>query len=61
MSDNIDEEDARLRLEETYHCGGGFVLTHTEELMTLASRQPFVLRYPEHSLTAKIKKIAEQL
>ena len=61
VPDNINEEDARLQLEETYHCGGGFVLTHTEELMTLASRQPFVLRYPEHPLTAKIKKLAEQL
>jgi len=61
VPDNIDEEDARLQLERTYHCGGGFVLKHTEELMALASAQPFALCYPEHPLTTQIKKLADQL
>ncbi len=61
IPDNINVEDACLQLEQTYHCGGGFVLNHIEELMTLSSRQPFVLRYPEHSLTARIKELAESL
>ena len=61
VSDTLDVEDARLQLEQTYHCGGGIVLNHTEELMTLASSQPFVLRYPKHPLTARIKELADQL
>ena len=59
--DNLNVEDARSQLEQTYHCGGGIVLNHTEELMTLASSQPFVLRYPEHPLTVQIKELAEQI
>jgi MinD-like ATPase involved in chromosome partitioning or flagellar assembly len=60
VPDNLNEEDARLQLEKTYHCDG-LVLGHTEELMTLASAQPFALRYPEHPLTAKIKELADLL
>jgi MinD-like ATPase involved in chromosome partitioning or flagellar assembly len=58
---NLDVEDTRRQLEETYHCGGGVVLNHSEELMTLASSQPFALRYPAHPLTAQIKELAERL
>jgi MinD-like ATPase involved in chromosome partitioning or flagellar assembly len=59
--DNLNEEDAHLQLEKTYHCGGGIVLNHTDELMTLASGQLFVLRYPEHPLTVRIKELANLL
>jgi septum site-determining protein MinD len=61
VSDTLDVEDARVQLEQTYHCGGGTVLRHTEELMTLSGSQPFVICYPEHPLTARIKELAEQL
>jgi MinD-like ATPase involved in chromosome partitioning or flagellar assembly len=61
VPDTLDVEDARLQLEQTYHCGRSIVLNHTEELMTLASNQPFVLRYPEHPLTVRIKELSEQL
>jgi septum site-determining protein MinD len=61
VADTLDVEDARVQLEQTYHCGGGIVLKHTEELMTLSGSQPFVLCYPEHPLTARIKELAEQL
>ncbi len=59
--DNLNEEDARTQLEQTYHCGGGTVLNHTEELLALASSKPFVLCYPEHPLTARIKELVEHL
>ncbi|MCJ7431916.1 MAG: MinD/ParA family protein [Anaerolineales bacterium] len=61
VPDNLDVENIHLQLEQTYHCGGGIVLNHTEELMALSSSQPFVLRYPEHPLTVQIKELAEQL
>lgn len=59
--DSLNVESVRSQLEQTYHCGGGIVLSHTEELMTMASSQPFVLRYPEHPLTAQIKELAQKL
>jgi len=61
VPNNLDVEDIHLQLEQTYRCGRGIVLNHTEELMVLASAQVFVVRYPEHPLTAQIKELAEQL
>jgi septum site-determining protein MinD len=61
VSDALDIEDARLQLEKTYHCGDSIVLNHTEELMTLSSSKLFVLCYPNHPLTTRIKELAEQL
>jgi septum site-determining protein MinD len=58
---NLDVEDTRRQLEETYHCDGGVVLNHSEEFMTLAGSQPFVLRHPAHPLTLQIKELAERL
>jgi MinD-like ATPase involved in chromosome partitioning or flagellar assembly len=60
-AETLNVQDARLQLEQTYHCGGGTVLSHTEELMVLASSRPFVLCYPQHPLTALIKELAERL
>jgi septum site-determining protein MinD len=59
--DTLNVEDVSLQLEQTYHCGGGIVLNHAEDLMALASTRPFVLCYPEHPLTARIKELAEKL
>jgi len=59
--DNLNVENVRSQLEQTYHCGSSFVLKHTEELMALSSSQPFVLRYPQHPLTTQIKELAQQL
>ena len=60
-SEALNAEEVSQQLEENYHCGGGFVLSHTEELLALASSQPFVLVYPEHPLTARIKELAQRL
>jgi septum site-determining protein MinD len=60
-AETLNVEDARLQLEQTYHCGGGIVLNHTEELMVLASSRLFVLCYPQHPLTTRIKELAEHL
>jgi len=34
------------------------VLPHSDEMMTLASSGIFVLRYPNHPVTAMLKQIA---
>jgi MinD-like ATPase involved in chromosome partitioning or flagellar assembly len=60
-SEALNVEEVSQQLEDTYHCGGGFVLNHSEELLALASSQPFVLAYPEHPLTARIKDLAQHL
>jgi septum site-determining protein MinD len=61
VPENLNVEDLHDQLEKTYQCGRGIILNHTEELMTLASAQHFVLSYPEHPLTTHIKELAEQL
>jgi septum site-determining protein MinD len=60
-AETLNVEDACLQLEQTYHCGGGTVLNHTEELMILSSSQLFVVCYPYHPLTTRIKELAERL
>jgi septum site-determining protein MinD len=57
----LDVEDARRQLEETYHCGSGVILKHSEELMALASSQPFAITQPSHPLTVQIRELAERL
>ncbi|CAG1009553.1 Sporulation initiation inhibitor protein Soj [Anaerolineales bacterium] len=61
VPDNLDLEDARRQLKETYHCDEGMVLKHSEELLTLSSSWPFVLKYPSHPLTAQIGELAKLL
>jgi MinD-like ATPase involved in chromosome partitioning or flagellar assembly len=59
--ETIEVISAQSELEQTYRCGPGIVLPHTEELMALTSSQLFVLRYPEHPLTTSIKELADRL
>jgi len=59
--ETIDVISAQSELEQTYRCGPGIVLPHTEELMALTSSQLFVLCYPEHPLTTSIKELADRL
>jgi hypothetical protein len=37
------------------------VLPHSDEMMTLASAGVFVLRYPNHPITASLKQVARML
>jgi septum site-determining protein MinD len=61
VQDNLNVEDVRSQLEQTYHCAGSIVINHTEDLMTLPSGQLFVMRYPRHPLTIKINELASQI
>ena len=58
---NLNIEDASHQLEQTYQCGGGLILPHADELAALGSSQPFVLAYPEHPLTLRLKEFAAQM
>ena len=51
----------RARVEQTYHCDVAAVLPHSDEIMTLASAGIFVLRYPDHPITAALKQVAAKV
>jgi MinD-like ATPase involved in chromosome partitioning or flagellar assembly len=46
---------------QTYDCEVAGVLPYAEEMMNLGSAAAFVLRYPDHPITAKLKEIAATL
>ena len=53
--------EVRARVEQTYSCEVAAVLPHSDEMMTLASSDIFVLRYPDHSLTALYQQMVAKL
>ena len=57
----FDEEEVRERVEQTYDCPVAAVIPHSEEMMTLASEDIFVLRYPKHPITTKFEHLANVL
>jgi len=57
----FDVSDVRARVEQTYGCEVAAVLPHSDEIMTLASAGIFVLRYPDHPITAALKQVAAKL
>lgn len=57
----FDVADVRARVEQTYGCDVAAVLPHSDEIMTLASAGIFVLRYPDHPITAALKQVAAKL
>jgi len=54
-------DEVRNRVEATYNCPVAAVLPHADEMMTLASSDIFVLRYPDHTLTTLYRGIVAQL
>lgn len=54
-------DEVIARVEKTYNCTVGAVLPHSDEMMTLASAGVFVLRYPDHPITASLKRVASML
>lgn len=58
---SFDPAEVKRRVEQIYNCEVAAVLPHSDEMMTLASTGIFVLRYPDHPLTALYKEVAAQL
>jgi MinD-like ATPase involved in chromosome partitioning or flagellar assembly len=58
---SFDPAEVKQRVEQTYNCEVAAVLPHSDEMMTLASAGIFVLRYPDHPLTALYKEVAAKL
>lgn len=57
----LDFDELRGQIEDIYRARVAAVLPHSDEMMALASRGVFVLRYPEHSITKSLMGVVEQL
>ncbi len=53
--------EVKARVARTYGCEVAAVLPHSDELMALASSGLFCLRYPDHVVTAELKRLAARL
>ncbi len=53
--------EAAKQVAQTYSCEVAGVLPYAEEMMNLGSATAFVLQYPDHPITAKLKDIAAVL
>jgi len=54
-------DEVRERVERTYQADVGAVIHHSDEMMTLASSSIFVVRYPDHDVTQRLRGLALQL
>jgi len=57
----FDADEVKAKVEDIYDCPVAGVLPHSDEMMALASAGIFVLRYPDHPLSERIRKIAAQI
>jgi len=48
-------------VEQTYGCEVAAVLPHSDDLMNLASEDIFVMRYPNHPVSALYRQVAAKL
>jgi MinD-like ATPase involved in chromosome partitioning or flagellar assembly len=57
----FDPSDVRKRVQETYDASVAAVLPHSDEMMALGSNGIFVLRHPDHPITAALRQVARTL
>ena len=53
--------EVKARVEHAYNAPVAAVLPHSDEMMTLASADVFVTRFPDHPITAMLREIAQGL
>ena len=61
MPDSLNAAAVAARVEEAYGCPVAAVLPHSDDLMRLASEGIFVVRYPDHELSALYRQVAAAL
>ncbi|NCD34688.1 MAG: MinD/ParA family protein [Spartobacteria bacterium] len=54
---SFDSNEVKKRVEEAYRLPVGAVIPHCDELMALASHEIFVVRYPDHAVTAHYRQL----
>jgi hypothetical protein len=55
---SLDPDAVKAKVEAAYGCDVVTVMPHSDDLMDLASAGIFVLRYPDHPLTALYETVA---
>jgi septum site-determining protein MinD len=58
MPGNLDPEAVAATVRSAYGCEVADVLPHSDDLMQLASESVFALRYPDHPLAERYRRIA---
>lgn len=58
---NLEPEAIRVKVERAYGCEVAAVLPHSDDLMNLASEDIFVMRYPDHPISALYRQVATKL
>lgn len=61
MPSAFDPAAVKAKVQQAYDCPVGGVLPHCDEMMNLASAELFVVRYPEHPMTALYRQFAAEL
>ncbi len=59
MPEVYDFKQVRGLVESKYRCQVAAILPHAEEMMTLASQDIFVLRYPDHRISQEIQALVD--
>jgi len=57
----LDLNNLKQEVERTYHAEVVAMIPHCDELMSLASEDIFVVRYPDHAVTAELKKVIQKI
>jgi len=57
----LDFDELQQQIEEIYRAKVAAVLPHSDEMMALASRGVFALRYPNHRLTNSLRNVVRSL
>jgi septum site-determining protein MinD len=58
---SLDADAVKSKVEAAYGCSVVAVMPHSDDLMTLASSGIFVLRYPDHPVTALYETVASSV
>jgi MinD-like ATPase involved in chromosome partitioning or flagellar assembly len=57
----FDVQNVKKRVEDSFNCEVAAVLPHSDEMMALASEGIFVVRYPNHPMTAMLSQVTRRL
>lgn len=57
----VDPTELAAQMRETYGCQVAGVIPHSDEWLALASADLFVLRYPGHPITGRLRQICRKL
>ena len=58
---SFDQDDVRQKIEQTYQCPVAALFPHSDDLMSLASSDVFVLQNPNHPMTSLYEALADQI